>query len=90
MTGAHGDGLKPEKTFLRLGVAGQRDFLVFLIVGQPSREILETIETAGDFDEKPGSGIAFQIAIEDAVGLQSQLEVLKEISRNSYEERTKN
>ncbi|MGB0554696.1 MAG: hypothetical protein ACPGQV_19345 [Alphaproteobacteria bacterium] len=51
---------------------------MFLVVEQLSREIFETIATAGEFDEKPGSGIAFQIAIEDAVGLQSQLEVLKE------------
>ena len=51
---------------------------MFLVVEQLSREILETIATTGEFDKKPGSGITFQIAIEDAVGLQSQLEVLKE------------
>ena len=78
MTSARGEGLKPEKTFLGLEIAGHRDLLMFLVVDQLSREILETIATAGEFDEKPGSGIAFQIAIEDAVRLQSQLEVLKE------------
>jgi hypothetical protein len=78
VTGARGEGLNPEKTFLRLGIAGQRDLLMFPVVEQLSRRILETIATAGEFDEKPGSGIAFQIAIEDAVELQSQLEVLKE------------
>jgi len=78
MTSARGEGLKPEKTFLGLEIAGHRDLLMFLVVKQLSREILETIATAGEFDEKPGSGIAFQIAIEDAFGLQSQLEVLKE------------
>ena len=78
VTGARGEGLKTEKTFLRLGIAGYRDLLMFLVVEQLSGEILETIATAGEFDKKPGSGITFQIAIEDAVGLQSQLEVLKE------------
>lgn len=78
VTGARGEGLKPEKTFLRLGIAGHRDLLIFLAIEQLSREILETIAMAGEFNEKPGSGIAFQIVIEDAVGLQSQLEVLKE------------
>ena len=78
VTSARGEGLKPEKTFLGLEIAGHQDLLMLLVVEQLSREILETIATAGEFDEKPGSRIAFQIAIEDAVGLQSQLEVLKE------------
>ncbi len=78
VTSARGEGLKREKTFLGLEIAGHLDLLMFLVVEQLSREILETIATAGEFDEKPGSGIAFQIAIEDAVGLQSQLEALKE------------
>lgn len=78
VTSARGEGLKPEKTFLGLEIAGQRDLLMFLVVEQLSRDILETIAKAGEFDEKPGSGIAFQIAIEDAVGLQSQMKVLTE------------
>lgn len=78
VTSARGEGLKPEKTFLGLEIAGQRDLLMFLVVEQLSRQILETIAAAGEFDEKPGCGIAFQIAIEDAVGLQSQLKVLQE------------
>ena len=78
VTSARGEGLKPEKTFLGLEIAGHQDLLMFLVVEQLSREILETIALASEFDEKPGSRIAFQIAIEDAVGLQSQLEVLKE------------
>jgi len=78
VTSARGEGIKPEKTFLGLEIAGQRDLLMFLVVEQMSREILETIAKVGEFDEKTGSGIAFQIAIEDAVGLQSQLKVLTE------------
>ena len=83
VTSARGEGLKPEKPSSRQRVfqkriAGQRDLLMFLVVEQLSREILETISAAGEFDEKPGCGIAFQIDIEDAVGLQSQLKVLTE------------
>ncbi len=76
ITSARGEGLKPEKTFLGLSLTGQRDLLMFLVAEQLSRSILETIEKTGNFDETPGSGIAFQIAIEDAVGLRSQLETL--------------
>jgi nitrogen regulatory protein PII len=76
ITSARGEGLKPEKTFLGLSLTGQRDLLMFLVAEQLSRSILETIEKTGNFDETPGSGIAFQIAIEDAVGLRSQLETI--------------
>ena len=37
--------------------------MMFLLIKQMSREILEAIAKAGEFDQKPGSGIAFQIAI---------------------------
>lgn len=73
-----GEGLKPTKTFLGLDLAGQRDLLLFLVAEPLSREILETIAETGRFDSRPGAGIAFQVAIEDAVGLKSQLQTLTE------------
>ena len=72
ITSVRGEGLKREKTFLGLDLAAQRDVLLFLVASPKAREILETIAKAGKFDEEPGAGIAFQIAIEDAVGLKSQ------------------
>jgi len=72
ITSVRGEGLKPEKTFLGLELSAQRDVLMFLVAAPRAREILETIAKAGQFDEKPGTGIAFQVAIEDAVGLKSQ------------------
>ena len=47
VTSARGQGLKPEKTFLGQEIAGHQDLLMFLVVEQLSREILETIATAG-------------------------------------------
>lgn len=76
ITSARGEGLKPEKTFLGLDLAGARDLLLFLVAEPLSRDILETVAEAGQFDEKPGTGIAFQVDIEDAVGLSSQMETL--------------
>jgi nitrogen regulatory protein PII len=70
--GVRGEGLEPEKTFLGLDLTAQRDVLMFLIAAPKAREILETISKAGRFDEEPGSGIAIQVAIEDAVGLKTQ------------------
>ncbi|NQV98063.1 MAG: P-II family nitrogen regulator [Rhodospirillales bacterium] len=76
ITSVRGEGLVPEKTFLGLDLSAQRDVLLFLVAAPKAREILETIAKAGRFDEDPGSGIAIQIEIEDAVGLKSQEEAL--------------
>jgi len=76
ITSAQGEGLRPEKTFLGLDLAAQRDIVLFLVAETKAREILETIASAGRFDEEPGSGIACQIALEDAVGLTTQLPTL--------------
>ena len=76
ITSVQGEGLKPEKTFLGLDLAAQRDIVLFLVAEPKAREILETIAQAGKFDEEAGTGIAFQVAIEDAVGLSTQLPTL--------------
>ncbi len=43
-----------------------------------SRPILETIAEAANFDEKPGTGIAIQVDVEDAVGVSHQVKKLTE------------
>lgn len=73
---ARGEGLKKSKTFLGLTLETQRDVLLLLVEEHMSRKILETIAKAGEFDEKPGTGIAFQIDVEDAVGVTHQIETL--------------
>lgn len=77
ITSGRGEGLKPERTFLGLELTGSRDVLLFVVAETRAREILETIAEAGRFDEDPGSGIALQIAIEDALGLKTQLPALE-------------
>jgi len=76
ITNVRGEGLKPEKTFLGLELSAQRDFILFIVAATRARDILETIANAGRFEEEPGSGIAFQLEIEDAIGLKSQAEVI--------------
>lgn len=76
VTSARGTGLRPAKTFLGLDLEGQRDVILLLVEGHLSRHMLESIAKVCNFDEKPGSGIAFQIDIEDAVGLASQLQTI--------------
>ncbi len=76
ITSVRGEGLERPKTFLGLDLEAQRDVLLFLVAAPTARDILETIAKAGRFDEEPGAGIAFQISIEDAVGLKTQTPTL--------------
>ena len=73
------EGLQGAKTFLGLTLETQRDVLLFLVEEHMSREILETIGRAGEFEQRPGSGIAFQIDVEDAVGVSHQVSELKAV-----------
>lgn len=73
---ARGEGLKPRKTFLGLTMELSRDMLLFLVEEHLSRQILERISEVAEFDSKPGSGVAFQIDVEDVVGLGSQIKTL--------------
>ena len=75
---ARGEGLVPEKGVLGLDLSSRRDILLFIVAAPKAREILETIADAGEFDAKPGSGIAFELTIDDAVGLGSQTQKLIE------------
>ena len=78
ITSARGEGLIPEKTFLGLDLTAYRDLVLFLVAETRARHILELIRDAGRFDTEHGAGIAFQLPIEDAVGLTTQLPTLME------------
>ena len=75
---ARGEGLEQSKTFFGLSLETQRDVLLFLVEEHLSRKILEKIAQVGQFDSKAGSGIAFQIDVEDAVGILHQANSLSE------------
>lgn len=73
---AIGEGLKVEKTFFGLDLSGQRDVILFLVVAERARRILEAIERGGKLLENRDMGLAIQIDIEDAVGLRGQLDAM--------------
>jgi len=78
LSAARGEGLEPKKTFFGLAMESARDMLLFIVEEHLSRQILESVAEAGDFDEKPGTGVAFQIDVEDTVGLSHQIQTLME------------
>ena len=73
---ARGEGVTKSKTFFGLNLETQRDVVLLLVEEHMCRAILETISEVGEFDEKPGTGIAFQIDVEDAVGVTHQIREL--------------
>ncbi len=75
---ARGEGKDAPKSFLGLTLTTQRDMILLLVEEHMSREILEHIGVVGEFDKKPGTGVAFQIDVEDAVGVLSQAQELVE------------
>lgn len=76
---ARGEGLDKSKTFFGLSLETQRDVVLFLVEEHLSRHILEKIRDVGEFDVSPGTGIAFQIDVEDAVGVAHQIEKLTDV-----------
>jgi len=78
VTSARGEGLEKSRTFLGLTLETQRDVLLLLVEEHLSRHILETIRDVGEFDTRPGAGIAFQLDVEDAVGVVHQVNALAE------------
>jgi len=77
VTSARGEGLKKAKTFLGLDLAGGRDVVLIIVEQHLSRRILERIAEAGGFEERPGTGVAIMIDVEDAVGLGTQIHTLQ-------------
>jgi len=74
LTNARGEGLEKKKTFLGLTLETQRDVVLLLVEEHRARHILESVGEAGEFDTSPGTGIAFQVDVEDAVGVAHQVE----------------
>jgi hypothetical protein len=76
---ARGEGLQPSKTFFGLSLETQRDVVLFLVEEHLSRKILESIAEIGGFEEDAGAGIAFQIDVEDAIGVSHQMRKLTQV-----------
>lgn len=79
VSSARGEGLEKTKTFFGLSLETQRDVILFLVEEHMSRQILEKIADVGEFETCPGSGIAIQIDVEDAVGVSHQVEKLVKV-----------
>ncbi len=78
ISNARGEGIEERKTFLGLTLDTQRDVIMFLVEQHLARHILEQICTIGEFESNAGAGIAFQLDVEDAVGVLRQVDQLQD------------
>ncbi|WP_122519277.1 P-II family nitrogen regulator [Pannonibacter phragmitetus] len=80
---ARGEGMVPKKTFLGLNLTAAHDIVLFIVEENLCSNILDRIAAAGEFETRPGSGLAIQLAVEDAVGMSAQI---RELSKKVEEE----
>lgn len=73
---ARGTGIHEAKTFFGLSLEAQTDIIMFLLAENLVEKILTTIGETGKFD-KPGTGIAFVLPVDQVIGLESQMERFK-------------
>jgi len=78
LSDARGEGLNPQHTFFGLNLEAHRNMLMFIVEENLSRNVLEKVSDIGEFEKTPGSGVAFQIDIEDAIGFSSQIHAIEE------------
>lgn len=76
---ARGEGIRQPRSFFGLNIEAQRDMILFLVEEHLARNILETIARVGEFDDSPGTGIVFQLDVEDAIGVAQQVQRLTPI-----------
>jgi nitrogen regulatory protein P-II 1 len=74
---ARGTGIREAKTFFGLSLEAQTDIIMFLLEERLVSQVLETIGSVGEFD-KPGTGIAFVLPVDQVIGLESQIEKFKQ------------
>lgn len=80
---ARGTGAHEAKTFFGLILEEQTDIVMLLVEEHIVQNILDAIASAGEF-QKPGTGIAFVLPVEQVIGLESQIEGFKEKIRDQY------
>ncbi|MFW2365608.1 MAG: P-II family nitrogen regulator [Desulforhopalus sp.] len=74
---ARGTGIREAKTFFGLSLEAQTDIIMFLLEETLVDNVLATIGSVGEFN-KPGTGIAFVVPVDQVIGLESQIDKFKQ------------
>jgi len=70
---ARGTGVREAKTFFGLSLETQTDVVLFVLFADRVDTVLRAIVDEGKLCE-PGAGVAFVLPLEQAAGLESQIE----------------
>lgn len=73
ITGVRGQGRRRSIGIFGLEINDIRDVLLFVVDAQRARSVLERLAEVGEFDETPGTGIALQLDVADALGVRRGL-----------------
>jgi len=73
---ARGTGKNEAKTFFGLTLEDQSDIIMFVLEEHLVEPVMDAIHCAGEFN-KPGTGIAFAMPVENVRGMESQTERLR-------------
>lgn len=80
---ARGEGIHKQTSFFGMKMEAQTDLLLFLVEDFNSDDIMDAIYRAGHF-EQHGNGIAFSLKADRAIGMESQMAVLKKDAKEHY------
>lgn len=80
---SRGTGMREGRTFFGLTIEHQTDIVTFLVEEHVVLKLLDVIYTKCEF-KKPGTGIAFVLPIEHAIGLESQMGIFRDQARDEY------
>ncbi|OJS99133.1 P-II family nitrogen regulator [Marinobacter nauticus] len=75
---AQGRGHKPHYTFFGFEFMGARSVVLILVEASRSRGVLDAVCAAGKLDESKETGIAIELDVAQAVGLQEHIEFLRQ------------
>ncbi len=76
ISSVRGEGSRRSFGILGLEISNIRDVLLFVVEEHRAKQVLETLAEIGEFDETPGTGIAVQLDVEDALGVRHQMRSL--------------
>ena len=83
VTPSHGKGIRRAQTFFGLTLEAQTDLVMFLLEERLVEAVMTAIGKVGRF-EKPGTGIAFVLPVDQVISIESQIERFKEEIRGEH------
>jgi nitrogen regulatory protein PII len=83
---ARGQGRRGLEQFIGLSLDGSRDVLLFIVSARRAAPVAECIARLAQFDETPGTGIVFQLDVEDSIGIEGQIRSVEQAGPLPLEE----